>query len=57
MSTLGATLVDFLGSVGRATDADTELRLHLRHATGEPLAERLPDLCSVERPGATVIEG
>ncbi|WP_284014720.1 hypothetical protein [Halobaculum litoreum] len=57
VSTLGATLVDFLGSVGRATDADTELRLHLRHATGEPLAERLPDLCSVERPGATVIEG
>jgi len=55
VSTLGATLADFLTTLGAETGTDVEVHLHLRRATGPSIEDRLPTLCTVDAPGTTVI--
>lgn len=57
VSTLGATLIDFLATIGRESGPDVEVHLHLRHATGDQLNDRLIGLSSIDTPGRTVIDG
>ncbi|GAD53411.1 hypothetical protein MBEHAL_2171 [Halarchaeum acidiphilum MH1-52-1] len=54
VSTLSATLADFLLTLGAETSVD--VHLHLRHATGERIASRLAAHASIEDPGAEVFE-
>ncbi|MFC7095792.1 hypothetical protein [Halobaculum marinum] len=54
VSTVGATLADLLAVLSRRTDAT--VGLHLRHATGDRLADRLGQLSAIDAPGSTVVD-